>query len=90
MPEVFQQFSEGKMTTVQWREFAEQKAHRGRHWKMMGKEPYVRGILKYFLQERGRVNRFQERAQEEKRAGLPGQWQLESKAKTKLGASTTW
>ena len=32
------------LTNWQWREFAGQKAHRGRLWKMMGKEQYVRGM----------------------------------------------
>ena len=35
---------------------------------MMGKEPCVRGMWKYFLQERNRVKRFREQAEEEKQA----------------------
>ena len=73
MPEMLQRFSDGRrrktLTNVQWREFAEQKAHRGRLWKMMEKEQYVRGMWEYFCQERDRVNRFREQAEEEKFAG---------------------
>ena len=35
---------EKTLTNWQWREFAEQKAHRGRLWKMMGKEQHVREV----------------------------------------------
>ena len=51
---------------------------------MMGKEPYVRGMWEYFLQERDRVKKFRERAEEEKLAGKQGQWQLESPAEEYL------
>ena len=51
MPEVLQQFSEGKgekpLTNVQWRHVEEKKAYRGRVWRMMGEEPYVRGMWEY-------------------------------------------
>ena len=33
---------EKTLTNWPWREFPEQKAHRGRLWRMMGKEQYVR------------------------------------------------
>ena len=46
---------------------------------MMGEEQHVRGI-----QERDRVKRFREQAEEEKQAGIQGQWQLESTAKEYL------
>ena len=51
---------------------------------MMGKEPYVRGMWEYFLQERNKVTRFRELAEEEKQAGIQGQWQLESPARENL------
>ena len=60
------------------------EAYRGRMWKMMGKEPYLRGIWEYFLQERRRVKRFRELADEEKQAGVQGQWQQESPAREYL------
>ena len=47
-------------------QLVEKKAYRGRMWKMIGKEPYLRGTREYFLQERSRVKRFQELADEEK------------------------
>ena len=56
---------------------------KGVPWKDLendGKEPYVRGMWEYFLQERNRVKRFREQAEEEKQAGIQGQWQLESPA----------
>ena len=56
----------------------EKKAYRGRMWRMMGKEPCVRGMREYFLQERNRAKRFRELAEEEKQAGKQGQWQQES------------
>ena len=47
----------------------------------MGKEQHVREMWEYFCQERARVRRFREQAEEEKQAGIQGQWQLESPAK---------
>ena len=48
MPEMLQRVSEGKrrktLTNWQWREFAVNKAHRGRVWKMMVKEKEQRGF----------------------------------------------
>ena len=56
---------EKTLTNWQWREFAGQKAHRGRLWKMMGKEQYVREMCEYFRQARARVKKFPEEAEEE-------------------------
>ena len=72
------------LTTWQWHEFVEKKAHRGRLWKMMGKEQYVREMWELFCQERARVKRFREKAEEERQAGIQGQWQLESPARKYL------
>ena len=69
------------LTNVQWRELVEKKAYRGRMWKMMGKEPHLRGMWEYFLQERSRVKRFRELADEEEQAVIQGQWQQASPAK---------
>ena len=71
---------EKPLSNVQWRQVVGKKAYRGRMWKMMGKEPYLRGMWEYFLQERSRVKRFRELADEEKQAGIQGQWQQESPA----------
>ena len=40
----------------------------------MGKDQNVRGMWEYFCQERDRVKRFREQAEEEKQAGIQGQW----------------
>ena len=46
----FQQTLAGKLraeeplTKVKWRQVVQKKANRGRMWKMMGKEPYLRGM----------------------------------------------
>ena len=75
---------EDPLTNWQWREFAGQKAHRGRLWKMMGKEQDVREMWEYFCQERDGVKRFREQAEEERQAGIRGLWQLESPARDYL------
>ena len=46
MTALLQQISGGKrrhtiLTMWQWYEFTEEKAHRGRLWKMMGQEQYA-------------------------------------------------
>ena len=56
----------------------EKNAYRGRKWKMMRKEPYLRGMWEYVLQERIKVKRFRELADEEKQAGIQGQRQQAS------------
>ena len=61
--------------------FTEKKAHRGRLWKIVGKEQYVREMWEYFCQERARVKRFRDEAEEERQAGTQGQWQLEPPAR---------
>ena len=69
------------LTKWQWHEFVEKKAHRGRLWKMIGKEQYVREMWEYFCKERDKAKRFREQVEEEWQAGIRGQWQLESPAK---------
>ena len=51
---------------------------------MMGKEPDLRGMWEHFHQERSRAKRFRELADEEKHAGIRGQWQQESPAREYL------
>ena len=79
-----QAIGEEPLTNVQWRQVVEKKAYRGRMWKMMGKEPHLRGMWECFLQERNRVKRFRQLADEEKQAGIQGQWQQESPAREYL------
>ena len=66
---------EGKkqLTRWQWYELVEKKTHRGRFWKMMGKEQYIREMWEYFLRERSRVKKFREEAERERQAGIQGQ-----------------
>ena len=54
------------LSNVQWRQVVEKKAYRSKRWEMMVQEPYLRGMWEYFLQERSRVKRFRELADEEK------------------------
>ena len=58
----------------------EKKAHRGRLWKMMGKVPSLRGMWEHFSWQRS----FDRWADEEKQAGIQGQWQQESPAREYL------
>ena len=62
----------------------EKKACRGRLWRMMGNNHMYVGCGEYFLQERSRVKMFRELAEEEKQAGIQGQWQQESPAREYL------
>ena len=67
---------EKPLSNVQWRQVVEKKkAYRGRMWRMMKKEQFSREMWAYFLQERSRVKRFREPADEEQQAGIQGQWQ---------------
>ena len=50
----------------------------------MGKDPHLRGMWEYLLHERSRVKKCRELADEEKQAGIQGQWQQESPAKEYL------
>ena len=62
-------------TIVQWTQVVEYKAHRGRIWRMVGKEPYVRGMWEYFLHERNRVKRFREQAEKSRQEHkVSGSW----------------
>ena len=88
MSEVFRNTLAAKgekpLSNVQWRQVVEKKAYRGRMWKIMGKEPYLREMWEHFLQERSRAKSFRELAEEEKQAGIQGQWQQESPAREYL------
>ena len=72
---------EKPLSNVNWRQVVGNKVYRGRMWKRMEKEPYLRGMREHFLQERRRAQRFRELADEEKQAGIQGRWQQESPAK---------
>ena len=65
---------EKPLSNVQWRQVVEKKAYRGRMWKMMGKEPYLCGMWELLSCERSKAKKFQQLADEEKQAGIQGQW----------------
>ena len=68
------------LTKWQWYEFTK----KGASWKAVendGKRTRRARYVGVFCQERARVKRFQEEAEEERRAGKQGQWQLESLAR---------
>ena len=82
---------EEPLTNVQWRQVVEKKGYRGRMWKIMGKEPYLCGMWEHFSCERSKAKKFRQLADEEKQAGIQGQWQQESPEHTwsKLNAAMT-
>ena len=59
----------------------EKKAHRGRLWRMLGKDQYIREMWEYYCHERSRVKQLREDAEKERQAGVQGQWQHESPAR---------
>ena len=75
---------EKTLSNVQCRQAVEKKEYRGRMWTMMEKEPYLRGRWEHFSCERSKAKKFRQLADEEKQAGLEGQWQQESPAKEYL------
>ena len=75
---------EEPLTNVQRRQVVEEKAYRGRTWKMMEKEPYLRGMWEHFSCERSKASKYRQLADEEKQAGIQGQWQQESPAREYL------
>ena len=50
----------------------EKKAYRGRMWRMVGKEPYVRGMWEHFQAERQKAKKFMKEAEKEKQEGIKG------------------
>ena len=51
---------------------------------MIGKEPYLRGMWEHFCSERSKAKKFRQLADEERQAGIQGQWQQESPAREYL------
>ena len=56
----------------------------GVSWKNVEKEPYLRRMWEQFSCERSKAKKFRELADEEKLAGIQGQWQQESPARENL------
>ena len=67
-----------RLNLWQWRGIVEQKAHRGRIWKVMGTEQFIRGMWAYFTLERTEVRKILAEASREKHEGIQGQWIQES------------
>ena len=65
---------EKPLSNVQWRQVVENKAYRGRMWKMMEKEPYLCGMWEHFSCERSKAKKVRQLADEEKQAVIQGQW----------------
>ena len=68
----------------QWKAVVEEKAHRGRLWKMFGKDQFLQGMWEYFSQERAKAKKFLEDAEKERHEGIQGEWQQESPSKEVL------
>ena len=51
---------------------------------MMEKEPYMCGMWERFSSERSKAEKFRQLADEERQAGIQGQWQQESPAREYL------
>ena len=56
----------------------ELKAHRGKVWKMLGKDQFEQKMWEYFSLDRVKTKKFLEDAKKEKQEGVQGQWQQES------------
>ena len=69
------------LTKWHWKAVVEKKAHRGRLWRMLGKDQYIQGMSEYFSFERVKSKKFMKEAEKEKQEGIQGQWQRESLAK---------
>ena len=53
----------------QWKAVVEQKAHRGRLWKMLGKDQLIHGMCEYFSLARAKAKTFIKDAEKEKQEG---------------------
>ena len=56
----------------QWKAAVEKKSHRGRQWRMQGKDQYVRGMWEYFSLERLKAKKFLKDAEKEQQEGIQG------------------
>ena len=65
----------------QWYAVVEEKAHRGRIWRMLVRDQCIQGMWEYFSCERLKAKKFRVKADKEKQEGIQGQWQHESLAK---------
>ena len=59
----------------------DQKAHRGRLWKMLGKDQLIQGMWEYSSLEKAKAKHFLKDLEKEKQEAIQSQWQQESPAK---------
>ena len=75
--------AEAPLTNWQWKAVMEEKAHRGRQWRMLGKDQ-LQGMWEYFTLERLKAKRLMKEAEKERPEGIQGQRQHESRARNTL------
>ena len=74
------------MKTAQWRDMMEQKAFRGKLWKVSGMEQFLRGMWEHFTVKRAWAKAVLADAEKEKQEGIQGKWQLEPPSRRSTGA----
>ena len=72
------QQGEPRLNSWQVRAVVEKKAHSGRIWRVMGGEPFTRGMWEYSILRRAEAKRIREGAARERQEGRQGQSQQES------------
>ena len=61
------------LKSMEWREVAERKAHRGRLWKVFGSQQFLRGMREYFTLKRAWARKIVAEVPQEKEEGIQGQ-----------------
>ena len=69
---------EQPVKAAQWREMMEQKAFRGKFWKVFGMEQFMRGMWEHVTVKRASAKAVLADAEKEKQEGIQGKWQLET------------
>ena len=77
----FRAQGQASLKSWQWKAVVEKKAHRGRLWKMLGKDQFTQGMWECVSLERAKAKKFLKDDEKEKQEGEKGQWQQESLAK---------
>ena len=67
-----------RLNAWQWRAVVEQRAHRGRMWKIVGKEPFLMDCGSTSLSKMAGATKIPEDPARERQEGIQGQWQQES------------
>ena len=76
------QQGEQPVKAAQRREMMEQKAYRGKLWKVSGTEQFMRGMWEHFTVRRAWAKEDPSDTEKEKQGGMQGKWQLEPQAAT--------